>query len=144
MTKYLAAKEFWKYVNFLHITERKGRSSAAAQLHSMSKHKAAHIDPVGPIIINPNETQQRDVWEIRGEGGVWRRRHHRSRLSLFTPHRVPRGPPKSVRLGMRRRTVGKFEGGEHFSIEDEWHVSEVRHKMLELSWTGCAEFYAEN
>ena len=140
MTKYLTAKEFWKYMEFLHISERKGRSSAAAQLHALNKNNGTD----GPIIINPNEAQQRDVWEIRGEGGIWRRRHHRSRLSLFTPHRVPRGPPKNVRLGMRRRTVGKFEGGEEFSIDDEWHVAEARHKMLELSWTGYTEFYIDD
>ena len=45
---------------------------------------------------------------------------------------------------MRRRTVGQFESGETFKIEDEWNTDETRHKMLEQGWTGYTEFYVDN
>ena len=45
---------------------------------------------------------------------------------------------------MRRRTVGKFDSGETFKIDDEWNTEETRHKMLERSWTGYTEFYVDN
>ena len=72
------------------------------------------------------------------------RRHNRSRLMLFTPFRVPRGPPREVRFGMRRRTVGKFESGESFKIDGKWNTEETRHKMLDQGWTGYTEFYVDN
>ena len=146
MTKYLSPKDFWRYMNELNIHERDGRAKVNAQLHHAThvKNNKRQDCPDKPIIVHPNEEQERDVWECRGVGGIWKRRHNRSKLMLFTPFRVPRGPPRGVRLGMRRRTVGKFESGETFKIEDEWNTDETRHNMLEQGWTGYTEFYVDN
>ena len=146
MTKYLGAKESWKYVDFLKISQRSGRASAAAELHAVTGTPPTftYEDPDAPLIIYPNGDTSRDVWECRGAGGVWKRRHRRSRQSLFTPHRVSRAPPKNARIGMRRRTAGKFDDdGEIFTFEDEWSTKELRHKMLSRSWTGTTEFFVE-
>ena len=91
MTKYLGAKESWKYVKTLHMRERQGRASAAAQLHhiraaALSRPTVGRAaNPDRPIIVYPNGSLGNDVWECRGERGVWRRRHRKQRLSLFTP-----------------------------------------------------------
>ena len=133
-------------MNELNVHERDGRAKVNAKLHHVThvKNYKRQECPDKPIIVYPNEEQERDVWECRGVGGSWKRRHYRSRLMKFTPFRVPRGPPRGVRLGMRRRTVGQFESGETFKIEDEWNTDETRHKMLEQGWTGYTEFYVDN
>ena len=121
------------------MTSREGRAQAAAQLHS-----AQLADPDRPVIVYPNGGRDADLWESRGAGGVWRRRHNKQRLSLFTPFRVPRGPPRSARLTYRRKTVGEYVDGEKFAFEDEWNTSDTQHKMLDRSWTGSTEFFEEN
>ena len=149
MTKYLGAKESWKYVAKLYMEERQGRAAAAAQLHNirelvLSRSTAGTAaNPDMPVIVYPNGDQGRDVWECRGEGGVWRRRHRKQRLSLFTPYRVPRGPAKGAKLAVRRTTTGTFHDGEAFSFEDEWNVSDNQHKLLDRAWTGYTEFHIE-
>ena len=138
MTKYLSAPEIWKYVKRLSMTSREGRAQAAAQLHS-----AQLADPDRPVIVYPNGEKDADLWESRGAGGVWRRRHKKQRLSLFTPFRVPRGPPRNARLTYGRRTVGEYVDGEKFTFEDEWSTSDAQHKMLDRAWTGSTEFFQE-
>ena len=101
-------------------------------------------NPDRPVIVYPNGSLGNDVWECRGEGGVWRRRHRKQRLSLFTPYRVPRGPPKGTLFAIRRKTTGQFHDGEHFVFEDEWNVSDGQHKMLDRAWTGITEFQIED
>ena len=110
MTKYLGAPDIWKYVARLSMSKREGRAKAAAQLYDIlpaqpaTRATMARQDPDRPIIIYPNGSQDADVWESRGAGGVWKRRHNKLRLSLFTPFRVPRGPSRSTILTFRRRT----------------------------------------
>ena len=74
---------------------------------------------------------------------MWRRRHNRQRLSLFTPYRVPRGPAKGTILAIRRTTTGTFHDGEKFIFDDEWDVGNNQHKLLDRAWIGLTEFYVE-
>ena len=81
-----------------------------------------------------------DVWISRGQGGKWVRKHSAPRLALFTPHRVPKGPPKGQRLAMRRRTIGSFVGGGAFDVTDDWTSGSQAHRFLRDAWVGRLEF----
>ena len=49
---------------------------------------------------------EEDVWSSRGDDGIWRRAHRRTRQALFTPMRVAQGPAIDARLVRIRRTTG--------------------------------------
>ena len=123
------------------MKEKGGRAEAAAELHHVTHPHAADGKP---IVIYPTGQQENDYWECRGQNGIWRRKHNKSRLALFTPYRVPRGPPKSCRLMMLRKTVGVFDDGEKFTHIDNWNATAMQHKVLDRSWTGYTEMYVEN
>ncbi len=83
-----------------------------------------------------------DHWEAtRPE--YWARRHVKPRRSLFTPMRVPGGPRNSEAIGSVRVTIGKFDDGEPFMIEDDWKGSPELHHRLEREWTGVTAFTHE-
>ena len=67
--------------------------------------------------------------------------HNEYRLSLFTPYRVLRGPPKNAKLELTRKTCGTFKSGETFEVEDEWSGSASAHRFLKDAWVGSTEFH---
>ena len=115
------------------LIELEGRSEKAAQLHSV----ASSIDE---LVECGSSGHAPDSWESRGEHGVWVRRHSTPRLSLFTPYRVPRGPPKRLTLGLERRTIGKLINGDSFDVTDDWTSGSQAHRFLKDGWTGRTEF----
>ena len=122
-----------KNLGMLCLIELEGRSEKAARLHSV----AGSIDE---LVERGNSAHDPDSWESRGQHGVWVRRHSTPRLSLFTPYRVPRGPPKGLALGLKRRTIGKFINGDSFDVTDDWTSGTQAHRFLKDGRTGRTEF----
>ena len=133
MTKNLARSEIIKNLRIIGLVELEGRSERAAQLHSIKR-------SIDELVESGNAGHDPDSWEARGEQGVWIRRHSTPRLSLFTPFRVPRGPPKGLALGLKRRTIGKFINGDAFDVVDDWTSGSQAHRFLRDGWTGRTEF----
>ena len=104
MTKNLARGDLLKNFGIIGLIELEGRSEKADQLHLV-------VSAIDELVECGSAGHDPDSWESRGEHGVWARRHSTPRLSLFTPYRVPRGPPKGLALGLKRRTIGKFING---------------------------------
>ena len=80
-----------------------------------------------------------DCWISRGHSSNWTRCHNQPRLLLFTPYRVPKGPPKNVQLSMLRRTRGTFVSGGEFSVEGQGTGSSTAHRFLKDDWVGVTE-----
>ena len=133
MTKNLARADIIKNINMMGMVESEGRAARAAQLHSVSR-------SMKEIVGTGSAGCDGDSWESRGADGKWIRRHSAPRLALFTPFRVPKGPPKGQRLAMRRRTVGQFVGGGTFDVIDDWTSGSQAHRFLRDAWTGHTEF----
>ena len=114
--------------------ELEGRSEKAAQLHSV-------VSSVDELVECGNAGHDPDGWESRGEHGVWVQRHSTPRLLLFTPYRVPRGPPKGLTLILKRRTIGKFVNGDSFDVTDDWSSGSQAHRFLKDGWTGRTKLF---
>ena len=136
MTKHLARADILKNLKIAGLVELDGRAEKAAQLHSV----VATLDKMEDLVEQGTAGHDPDCWEKRGEDGTWIRRHTNPRLALFTPFRVPRGPPKSAHLGMVRRTVGRFVNGDQFDVEDDWTSGSQAHRFLRDGWTGRTIF----
>ena len=108
--------------------------------------KAAHlhlvVSSIDELVECGSAGHYPDSWESRGEDGAWVRRHSTPRLSLFTPYRVPRGPPKGLALGLKRRTIGKLINGDAFDVTDDWTSGSHAHRFLKDGWTGRTDFSA--
>ena len=133
LTKNLPRAAIEKHIKTLGMIEAEGRSLKAAQLHSVSK-------SIKEIVRHGNGGYDADCWSARGQEGKWIRQHPTPRLSLFTPYRVPRGPPKNQKLKMSRRTVGEFLTGGKFDVVDDWTSGSQAHRFLKDAWTGQTEF----
>ena len=133
MTKHLARADIVKNLRIAGLVELEGRSTKAAKLHSV-------VSRIEDLVDHDTAGADPDAWESRGEGGAWIRRHSTPRLSLFTPYRVPRGPPKGTRLGLKRRTVGQFVNGVAFDVTDDWTSGSQAHRFLSDGWTGRTIF----
>ena len=133
MTKHLVRAEIVKNLDIMGLVEATGRSENAAKLHSV-------CSVMSELVENHEGVHDPDFWESRGENRAWVRRHATPRLSLFTPYRVPRGPPKHLKLGLKRRTVGSFINGGSFDVTDDWLSPSQSHRFLRDGWTGYNEF----
>ena len=133
MTKHLPRAEIIMNLKIVGLKETEGRSAKAAQLHLV----ATRMDAITEHTICGHDP---DCWVARGEGGQWTRQHTTPRLSLFTPYRVPKGPPKNLKLKMTRRTVGRFTNGDEFDVQDDWTSGSQAHRFLRDGWTGRTEF----
>ena len=83
----------------------------------------------------------RDAWPCRGDKGIWRREHRKSRTALFTPLRVAQGPARDTQLLKIRVTRGvRVDNGQTFSVSDDWTQSSNAHSMLPFVWIGSTIF----
>ena len=87
-----------------------------------------------------NNKKDKDAWDCRGQGGLWKRRHRGWRQQLFTPTRVPRGPSRGTELACCRRTEGEYEDGTLFTLVDNWCDSARAHLFLAKKWRGTTSF----
>ena len=59
---------------------------------------------------------------------------------MYTPFKVPKGPPRDARLGSVRVTKGTFVDGEDFVIHDHWGSVDAAHRDLGKPWRGTTCF----
>lgn len=124
MTKNLDVAQVEGYLSMLELEYGSGRSTAAAQLHSIKKAKMSLA---------------KDYWDCRGQGGLWRRRHSMWRTELFTPNRIPRGPSRGTQIACCRRTEGVYRDGSQFVVVDDW-TGPNKHARLPKEWNGVTTF----
>ena len=134
LTKHLTTMIQEKHVKMMKLEFRDGRAQSAAKLHAISRAK-------------PQEEFQDggngDRWTERGEQGRWTRLHRTPRAHLFNPRRVPHGPGRKSRLSTIRETVGIDEGGQKFTISDDWTSAE-NPLVMDRRWTGMTTFKTIN
>ena len=133
MTNSLPRAGIQRHINFLGMVEAEGRSAKAAQLHAIST-------SIDEVVSQGNDGYDADSWEARGQEGKWIRQHTTPRRALFTPYRMPPGPPNNQRLKMSRRTIGDLLTGGKFDISDDWTSGSQAHRFLKDAWTGRTEF----
>ena len=105
-----------------------------------SRSAASVVSFMDEMVEDGSAGHDPDSWGSRGKHAVWVRRHSTSRLSLSTPYRVPRAPPKGLALGLNRRTSGKFINGDFFDVTGGWTSGSQAHRLLKGDWTGRTEF----
>ena len=58
------------------------------------------------------------------------------RRSLFTPHKVKKGPGKDAKMSSVRFTRGVTASGRTFEFHDDWQAPNNSHRLLEEPWVG--------
>ena len=65
------------------------------------------------------------------------------RRSLFTPHKVKKGPGKDAKMSSVRFTRGVTASGRTFEFHDDWQAPNNSHRLLEEPWVGYTINLAE-
>ena len=126
MTNHIGETDIIKLTKLMDLEMTTGRSNKAAQLHSLDFKKTSLTG---------------DSWDARGAKGTWRRCHSTWRRCLFTPTKVPGGPPDGRRLTAKRHTQGIRRDGSRFEIWDSWRSQMHAHQMLDFEWRGHTTFF---
>ena len=149
MTKHLAEGMISKHAARMSLDFREGRSSKAANLQSVARvakqdRQTKADEKLLSICENFQDGPGGDYWHTRGSDGVWVRVHATPRQALFTPAKVHRGPAHLDRLQCKRETVGVYDDGETFRLEDDWRITKQAHRILDKKWTGRTTFSVRN
>ena len=145
MTKHLAEGVIRGHVTRMSLEFQEGRSQKAANLQSvakMSKHarQLKSDKKLTSVCTQVAHGHGGDRWHARGVEGSWIRMHTTPRTALFTPSKVARGPANLDKISNTRITVGVYESGEKFRVEDEWREKKRAHMQLSSPWTGTTTF----
>lgn len=161
-TKHLATKKIAQFLDTMNMTYEEGRAGRAAKLHSIGRTKQggdcdykvnldkamSSLDRTGDawnaIRRAGNYMRGGDRWTSRGSQGIWHRWHVTPRKSLFTPHRVAKGPGRDVVLQGSRFTCGVTSSGQRFEMHDNWTRPDRKHLVLDAPWVGYTVFIEES
>ena len=124
MTQHIPTATVMRRMRYMGLQFERGRANIAAKLHALQAGGSYG-----------------DSWEIRGTGGILKRRHCRKRHTLFTPTGNAGGPRDPGALSSWRRTVGTTSSGRKFEVVDSWRSKKEAHCLTREEWVAYTIFF---